>query len=705
MIKVNMTLGKKIICGVCASLLVALAIQIISMAALHHSSSRAKGLGQEWKTALQTSQELTHHWNLCNLHFQNYLLNGDTASLTEGKTQWTNVKHDLAKIQETAPALKSLPGFQEKSTALGEQYAVLESNLDPFESAILANQESQKELPRQNKSLLDKLEAVSSYQEDQLFQSRTSGSPTMDYDMDFDGRSSVSPSFLKKTLRLQNVSSKARMIASAIQAQVTLLSSTFDYEKFNPLTADLKKLAQEFEKLRVEIQDPENQKILGEAQSALENYQEGILSFGQSLQEVSAKREQLKSSTQTFSSTVASIEHTIIEESVKTMDGGKSALSFNKNLILGGLLCSLVVGGFLIYFVNNSVTTPLKLVTSTISQIVEENTASSNELSSSSQVLAESVNKQAASIEETTSSLEEISSMTKHTSDNANHTKALTQDARAAAHTGLETMKELNDGVEMVQNSTNEMGKAMDGIKDSSDSISNVIKTIDEIAFQTNILALNAAVEAARAGEAGMGFAVVADEVRALAQRSAEAAKETASLIQDSITKSNHGVEVCKKVNESLQLIINKSTDVSHNLQDITTKVGDVDKAACEIAEATSEQKVGIDHLHSVVAQMEQITQRNAASAEQTAAASTAMKEQTDELLTSIEDLNRMLENKETEDDSKPILSPNQEPGSKPETNSFLPPQSETPPSFNRGITPTKSADAGDDAIAGFEDF
>jgi hypothetical protein len=211
----------------------------------------------------------------------------------------------------------------------------------------------------------------------------------------------------------------------------------------------------------------------------------------------------------------------------------------------------------------------------------------------SSQALAEGASEQAASLEETSASLEEMSSMVQRNSDNAQNAKVLAQQTRGAADSGATDMQE--------------MTQAMNDIKASSDKISKIIKTIDEISFQTNILALNAAVEAARAGEAGMGFAVVADEVRSLAQRCAQAAKETASNIEECISKSERGVQISAKVEQSLQ--------------EILAKARQVDELIAEIATASNEQSQGISQVNTAVSQMDKVTQANAATAEETASA------------------------------------------------------------------------------------
>jgi methyl-accepting chemotaxis protein len=197
-----------------------------------------------------------------------------------------------------------------------------------------------------------------------------------------------------------------------------------------------------------------------------------------------------------------------------------------------------------------------------------------------------------------------MSSMTKQNADNSNQAKILATEAKAAANEGDASM--------------NKMAAAIKEIKQSSDNTAKIIKTIDDIAFQTNLLALNAAVEAARAGEAGKGFAVVAEEVRNLAMRSAEAAKNTANMIEESVKNADGGVKITEEVAMSLGQIVDR-----------TQKVGDL---IAEIAAASNEQALGIEQVNTAVAQMNIVTQQNAANSEESASAAEELNSQAAEL-------------------------------------------------------------------------
>jgi methyl-accepting chemotaxis protein len=256
---------------------------------------------------------------------------------------------------------------------------------------------------------------------------------------------------------------------------------------------------------------------------------------------------------------------------------------------------SLATAGLLVLWLTirlgHSLTSP---VAETTQRLLREAEGASNEAAAvrtSCATVAEGSSHQAAALEETSATLEEISSMTRSNADNAQLAQKSAIETRTAAEQGAGQMHGLTE--------------AMTALRESSDDVTRIIKTIDEIAFQTNILALNAAIEAARAGEAGAGFAVVAEEVRTLAQRSAQAARETTEKITSSNARTNAGAEITLQVAKSLESIL--------------TRAREVERTVNAIAEASREQNSGIGQITTAIQQMDRVTQSNAAAAEETA--------------------------------------------------------------------------------------
>lgn len=272
-----------------------------------------------------------------------------------------------------------------------------------------------------------------------------------------------------------------------------------------------------------------------------------------------------------------------------------------------GVVLSLTIGIVL----SIAISKPINKIVDDLLKGAEQVAAASEQLSETSQQLAEGSSENAASIEETSSTISETSSMVQQNTENTREAAILSIDTKKSAE---------KENAEM-----GDMLNAMEDIKKSSSEISKIIKVIDDIAFQTNILSLNAAVEAARAGDAGAGFAVVAEEVRNLAQRSAQAAKDTATMIETSVERAATGVTIAKKVAESLN--------------EITGKVEKVHAIMDEINVASQEQAQGISQINKAVSQMEQVTQSIAANAEESASASEELNAQAENMKEIVEDL------------------------------------------------------------------
>ncbi|MCX6955760.1 MAG: methyl-accepting chemotaxis protein [Verrucomicrobia bacterium] len=282
-------------------------------------------------------------------------------------------------------------------------------------------------------------------------------------------------------------------------------------------------------------------------------------------------------------------------------------------LTLGAVIAALaIVAVVVMQVISRRITGRIGGTSGELSLLSSEIVGKAQEFADTSSTLSDGASRQAASIEEVGASLEEMS---KRTDGNAKDSVRAKELAGQTRHNADQSAREME-----------EMNRAMEEIRQASAGIGKIIKTIDEIAFQTNILALNAAVEAARAGEAGAGFAVVAEEVRALAQRSAQAARETAEKIEDSISKSQRGVDISSRVGTSLGEMVQKCREV--------------DQLIGGIAQASQDQSAGIAELKSAVNNINEVTQATAGSADQSAQGAQDLIQQAARLGEAVEQMN-----------------------------------------------------------------
>jgi methyl-accepting chemotaxis protein len=315
------------------------------------------------------------------------------------------------------------------------------------------------------------------------------------------------------------------------------------------------------------------------------------------------------SSSDSFATYVVELADKTGNESVNEAKSGRMLI-----IIIAGI--ALLLGASVAFFITRGVTKTIGRVVEGLTEASDQVATASAQVSSSSQQLAEGSSEQAASIEETSSSLEEMASMTKQNAGNANQANQLMATTKETVSRASQTMNNLTI-------SMNEISKA-------SEDTSKIIKTIDEIAFQTNLLALNAAVEAARAGEAGAGFAVVADEVRNLAMRAAEAAKNTANLIEGTVKRVKEGSELVEKTDKEFR--------------EVAASVGKSGELVGEISAASQEQAQGIAQVNKAVSEMDKVVQQNSANAEETASASEEMSAQAERMKEFVEELVVLME-------------------------------------------------------------
>ncbi len=306
-----------------------------------------------------------------------------------------------------------------------------------------------------------------------------------------------------------------------------------------------------------------------------------------------------------------------MKESKETKINAEKAADRIKLLASGGTIIGVILTIAFGIFFPLMITRPINHAIAGLNEGSEQVVSASFQITSASQSLAEGASKQASTVEETSSSIEEMSSMTKQNADNAQHARVMmSENAR--------------DSYRLITEKMNMMQKVIEDSVKASEETSKVIKTIDDIAFQTNLLALNAAVEAARAGEIGAGFAVVADEVRNLALRSAESAKNTESLIEDSNKKIQQASALFEEVNGEL-------SNNRHIARKVTGLVN-------EIAAASMEQAQGIEQINKAIQEMDKIVQQNAANAEETTSTAEEMNAQAEKMKDNVRELISLLE-------------------------------------------------------------
>lgn len=382
------------------------------------------------------------------------------------------------------------------------------------------------------------------------------------------------------------------------------------------LVTNIEKELKEAETLDASLADPAKMKLLKQLQENATAYLAGFDKVVAVTDSRSAiVTDSLEKLAPRITEKIAKIRGSLRDVQDKLDDEARNVKKQNQGLVLIFSVTGVIIGLVGAWWIIRSVNGPIRALTTRLTGGAEHTASAAGQVTSASQSMADGSSRQAAALEESSASLEEMAGMTRKNAENAQSAKALANQTRAAADAGSDDMKE--------------MKTAMGAIQASSVEVSKIIKTIDEIAFQTNLLALNAAVEAARAGEAGLGFAVVAEEVRSLAQRSVQAARETAQKISDSTAKSEQGAKISDKVAKSLD--------------EITAKARQVDELIAEIAVASQEQSQGIDQVSRAVSDMDRVTQANAATAEETSAAASELNNQTDQLKGVIRELITMV--------------------------------------------------------------
>ena len=588
----SLTIGKKIICGfalVFVLLSAVSAIAYLSLGAAGRKLVMYSGSARESIAAASLESSMLS----VKMQVNEFLSSGSSGSVAGYEKAKANLDSDLARAQELIV-----------DTDRATEVASAKQLLSGYDAAFRRLVDNRSQLADVSKSKLEPASAeIAAALQKMLTSARDQGDMNSAFKLSsalkafFECSSDVN-SFLLTSRQEQAASARTALNVASEQVR------------------QLEKDQIDMEKMDASLKDPAKDALISGLKASFAKFSDGLENT------VALKKagdsivgDELNKIAPQFTAALANVRKSVTDFQAELEVRMSTEQHRNEMFVMGGAGACCLLGIAVAFFITRGITRPISLIATRLANESSQTHTAALQVSEVSGSMADGASQQAAAIEESSSALHEMASMTTRNSETAQSAKALAAEARETADAGAKEM--------------DEMKSAMSAIKASANEISKIIKTIDEIAFQTNILALNAAVEAARAGEAGMGFGVVADEVRTLAQRCAQAARETAAKISDSTVKSEQGVAISAKM--------------GNNLAAIVERIRKLDEMIAGIAQASHEQSDGISQLNSTVAGMDKITQSNAALAEQSAASSEELKAQAGEVQRAVGELMAMV--------------------------------------------------------------
>jgi len=592
----KLTIGKKIALGFGALILIAALLGGIAIFSMKAVQTEAQTLAEGYVPESEVAGDLQDAFAKTVLAIRSYGFTADNAYLDEARKS-------LVEVHKQQLAAQALSKAHPELIKLGENLKAIEPALARFEGFVDQTESENKDIVLAREKL-----------------NQTAAGFITNIDQLIAGQKSRQETEIKAATEAPKLQQRADKLALANSirdegeaARIAIFKSQVlrDPKLIEEGLARFDVMDKQFDSLQAMLTVQQDIDELKQIKVDAHAYREAMTAIRDDSAALGDTTQKRIAAMGSVAALVQDTQDTGMKGTVEAATGSMQTLVAASATIKIGLAVALLIAIVIAFVIIRNSNRVLTHVAHALEDGSNQIVAASSQVSSASQMLAEGASEQASSLEETSSSLEEMASMTKRNSDNARQANELAKEAREAADKGVGDMQT--------------MAAAMDAIKVSSDDIAKIIKTIDEIAFQTNILALNAAVEAARAGEAGMGFAVVADEVRNLSQRCAQAAKETAGKIEGAIVRTGQGVEISSKV--------------AAVLNEIVAKIRRVDELVTEVAGASNEQTDGITQINSAVSQMDNVTQNTAATAEESAAAAQELNAQAEIMKQSVAEL------------------------------------------------------------------
>ncbi|MBI5832339.1 MAG: MCP four helix bundle domain-containing protein [Armatimonadetes bacterium] len=584
----NKALGLKMAIGFGVILALAAALGAAAMVSMLGASSRSTALANEQAPAVKVTTELERAVRDSVAAMRGFALMGDVKFKESALASLGEADAAVAAALKLAGNRSSLAGLKKAATdsqaALATYRGLAEKTFTNLEQ-MNKNQEAMATVAK----VVDSNSATYLQQQDERVREALASNSVADAD----GRIS----------RTKQINAYLRLLG-AVRIAVWRAQVERDSAIVDAALPNFEKMDALWTQVRGATSDPEVVECLEGIKRAVADYRKAMTSTADELREQVVTDKERLAAGQVVLEAASGAAKAGIEQMTASSTRSASALRAATVMLVVGLVIVLLLGVAIGLGMTRSIAGPIRQAIAGLGRASDQVSAASTQLSEASAAIASGAGSQASSLEETSASLEELSSMTTQNADNASQASLKAGAALHAAQSG--------DTV------VGRMSEVIGAINASANQTAAIIKTIDEIAFQTNLLALNAAVEAARAGDAGKGFAVVAEEVRNLAQRSAEAAKQTAALISDAQQNASLGVQA--------------SDEVEGVLTAIGRSVAEVASLVDEVASASREQAQGISQITEAMASMDQVTQGNAASAEESASASQELNAQAHEL-------------------------------------------------------------------------
>ncbi len=596
----NMKLGAKIGLGFGGILVIAVAVGGLALWKMYGVKGETSVLTQEYIPEVEVLTSVEKKALETMYQVRGYAFTEQNSYLEAGRKSLGEVKKHLQEAKDLAAKSPHLVKLKEETPRLEAQALEYERLLNDTVARVENLKKVRSTMDEAAKNFQHNIEGYIKYMNDTLNKEIKGGA-----DQGRLGERAQKTILANDVIGLGNAVRIANFRSQALSDPKPAQAAMGNFDQIQQKISALMPIT------RLEV----NQKQLTAVQAEAEAYKKAMQDLTanwEELQEILKKR-------QAIAEQVLASAHAVTNKGMEGMkaQAGEtlSSLTTASTVLLFGLTMILVLGVILSFFITRGITKTIHRLVAGLSDSSDQVSSAATQVSSSSQSLAQGASQQAAALEETSSSLEEMSSMTRQHADHASRANAMMGDA-------ARVVDEANASMARMTASMAEISKA-------SEDTARIIKTIDEIAFQTNLLALNAAVEAARAGEAGAGFAVVADEVRSLAMRAAEAAKNTAGLIETTVAKVKDGSDLVSKTAE--------------DFNQVSAGTAKVKELVAEIAAASGEQSQGVSQINKAMNEMNHVTQQTAANAEESASASEELNAQAEQMKGFVKELTAMV--------------------------------------------------------------